>query len=188
MLRLENVSFSYGDKAVLQNFSLTVHDGECVAIKGPSGCGKTTVIRLLAGLCAPNSGTVIAPERVGVVFQEDRLLPFASIKRNLFLTSPDGGRQNAMQLLRDMGLGSGADTAVRHLSGGMKRRVAIVRALAFGGEALLLDEPFNGLDAENRRTAAGLILKTAAENRMPVLISSHIDEDAALLKARVFKF
>ena len=184
MLRLENVSFSYGDKAVLQNFSLTVHDGECVAIKGPSGCGKTTVIRLLAGLCAPNSGTVIAPERVGVVFQEDRLLPFASIKRNLFLTSPDGGRQNAMQLLRDMGLDKEAETAVRRLSGGMKRRVA----LAFGGEALLLDEPFNGLDAENRRTAAGLILKTAAENRMPVLISSHIDEDAALLKARVFTF
>ena len=146
------------------------------------------MIRLLAGLCAPNSGTVIAPERVGVVFQEDRLLPFASVKRNLFLTSPDGGRQNAMQLLRDMGLDKEADTAVRRLSGGMKRRVAIVRALAFGGEALLLDEPFNGLDAENRRTAAGLILKTAAENRMPVLISSHIDEDAALLKARVFKF
>ncbi|MFR7855077.1 MAG: ATP-binding cassette domain-containing protein, partial [Acutalibacteraceae bacterium] len=103
-------------------------------------------------------------------------------------TSPDGGRQNAMQLLRDMGLDKEAETAVRRLSGGMKRRVAIVRALAFGGEALLLDEPFNGLDAENRRTAAGLILKTAAENRMPVLISSHIDEDAALLKARVFKF
>lgn len=188
MLRLENVSFSYGDKSVLQNFSLTVHDGECVAIKGPSGCGKTTVIRLLAGLCAPNSGTVFAPERVGVVFQEDRLLPFASVKRNLFLTSPDGGRQNAMQLLRDTGLDKEADTAVRRLSGGMKRRVAIVRALAFGGEALLLDEPFNGLDTENRRTAAGLILKTAAENRMPVLISSHIDEDAVLLKARVFKF
>ena len=92
-----------------------------------------------------------------------------------------------MQLLRDMGLDKEADTAVRRLSGGMKRRVAIVRALAFGGEALLLDEPFNGLDAENRRTAAVLILKTAAENRMPVLISSHIDEDAALLKARVFK-
>ena len=135
MLRLENVSFSYGDKAVLQNFSLTVHDGECVAIKGPSGCGKTTVIRLLAGLCAPNSGTVIAPERVGVVFQEDRLLPFASIKRNLFLTSPDGGRQNAMQLLRDMGLDKEADTAVRRLSGGMKRRVAIVRALRRRGAA-----------------------------------------------------
>lgn len=188
MLKLDNVGFYYGDREVLKNFSLTVGDGECVSLQGSSGCGKTTVIKLLAGLCKPQSGEVFAPEKVSVVFQEDRLVPMLSVKRNILLPLKGDEKIKAIGLLKEIGLESEIDTEVRKLSGGMRRRVAIVRALAFSGDALLLDEPFNGLDGENKRIAADMILNEAESRNIPILLSTHIGEDAELLNSRVYKF
>ena len=188
MLKLDNVGFSYGDKKVLENFSLTVENGECVSLQGPSGCGKTTVIKILAGLCKPQSGEVFAPQKVSVVFQEDRLVPMLSVKKNILLPLAADEKEKAIRLLYEIGLKNELGTEIRKLSGGMRRRVAIVRALAFSGDALLLDEPFNGLDGENKRIAAGMILKEAESRNIPILLSTHINEDAELLGSRSFKF
>ena len=80
MIEMKNVCFSYGDREVLKDFNLTVHDGQCVCLKGPSGCGKTTVLRLLLGLIEPDSGEISGAEKPSVVFQEDRLLNGFSLK------------------------------------------------------------------------------------------------------------
>lgn len=185
MIELKNVSFSYGDRPILDNFSLTVKDGQCVCLKGPSGCGKTTVLRLVLGLLTPVSGT----ERPSVVFQEDRLLNGFSLKTNVLLPPLTEAQQaKAIELLKEAGLYLALGKKVRALSGGMKRRAAIVRAVAFQGDALILDEPFNGIDPENKLKMAEMIKREFLDKGKPVLMVSHIDSDAELLNAEIFNF
>lgn len=182
MIQLDKVSFSYPDKPVLQDFSLTVDHGETVCLSGPSGCGKTTVLRLIAGLETPTAGTVNVAGKVTVVFQEDRLLPWLTARDNILLVAPDA---DADELLVMIGLDGEGDTPVGSLSGGMQRRVAIARAVAAQGDVLLLDEPFNGLDDEAALRAATLILSVYADKT--IVMVSHHERDAALLQAKVFK-
>ena len=176
MIALKNVDFSYGGKAVLKNFELTVENGEAICLCGPSGCGKSTVLKLIAGLIAPKHGKITADGKVSMVFQEDRLIPRLNIKENIAAVA-DG--ENYLEAL---GLNEAAEKLPKELSGGMARRAAIARALAFGGDILLLDEPFNGIDSENKKKAAELILNRF--NGKSILLVSHNDEDIALLKAR----
>lgn len=183
MIKLKNVGFSYGDTVVLKNFSLEVKNGECVCLKGESGCGKTTVSRLVLGLESSQIGIVAVDGTVSAVFQEDRLIDTLSVKRNLLLISDDPHK--AKLLVKQAGLESSFNKKVSSLSGGMKRRVAIIRALLFGGDALILDEPFNGLDFENKQKMAELITNQYIKKNKPVLLISHIEEDAKLLNARV---
>lgn len=183
MIELNNISFSYGEAEVLKNLSLKVRDGECVCIKGESGCGKTTALRLIAGLEVPTSGTVTADGDVSVVFQEDRLIEGLSLKRNLSLVTKD--TEKLSRLISKAGLSDFAGKRISSFSGGMKRRAAIIRAIAFGGDALLLDEPFNGLDSENKRNMAELINENYLDRNKPVLLISHIEDDSLLLNARV---
>ena len=159
-------------------------DGECVCLKSPSGGGKTTVFRLVAGLEKPQSGQVLAPQKLAVVFQEDRLLPHMTLKSNVILPLKKSQYKKAVELLKEVGLGSFLNTPISKLSGGMKRRAAIIRAIAFEGEALLLDEPFNGIDLENKRVLAEIIKREVLSKNIPVLISTHIREDAELLSAK----
>ncbi len=184
MIKLENLSFSYGDLQVLKNFNLTVSKGECINIKAPSGGGKTTLFRLIAGLETPSDGKITAPQKLSVVFQEDRLLPSLSLKKNVTLPLPKSTHKRAIELLCEVGLGDFLNTPVNRLSGGMKRRAAIVRAVAFGGDALLLDEPFNGIDSETKTIVAEMIKREVLSKNIPVIISTHIDEDALLLNAK----
>lgn len=184
MIELKNVSFSYSEKQILNDFNLTVESGECVCLSSPSGGGKTTVFRLIAGLEVPQSGTVTAPERLSVVFQEDRLIPRMSVKKNVLLALSKDRHAYTLDLLSRVGLGDVLNTSVTALSGGMKRRAAIVRALGFGGDALLLDEPFNGIDSQNKRVIAEIIKAEVLDKGIPVLISTHVAEDAELLGAR----
>lgn len=184
MIELKNVDFAYGDRQILTDFSLTVADGECVCLRSPSGGGKTTVFRLIAGLEQPQGGTVSAPEKLSVVFQEDRLISRLSLKKNVLLPLSKDRYLYALDLLSKVGLGDFSVTSVTKLSGGMKRRAAIVRALGFGGDALLLDEPFNGIDSENKRIIAQIIKTEVLKKGIPVLISTHVAEEAELLNAR----
>ena len=189
MIELKNVSFSYGDRPILDDFSLTVKDGQCVCLKGPSGCGKTTVLRLVLGFIKPQTGTVSGAENPSVVFQEDRLLNGFSLKTNVLLPPLTAEQQSkAIELLKEAGLYSALGKKVRNLSGGMKRRAAIVRAIAFGGDILILDEPFNGIDSENKQRVAAMIKREFLDKGKPVLMVSHIDGDAELLNAEIFNF
>lgn len=177
-MRLENVSFSYGDKVILDGFSLSLPDGGVTALSGPSGCGKTTLLRLLAGLLTPESGSVDAPglARTAVLFQEDRLLPAFSAAAQLKAVLPRGAE--VVDYLDAVGLASEVDSPVEALSGGMKRRVALARALAYAGDKslLLLDEPFTGVDAGNARR----IMARLRALDIPILLSAHDAESLSL--------
>ncbi len=189
MIEFKNVNFSYGERQILDNFSLTVPDGKCVCLKGPSGCGKTTVLRLALGLLEPEKGKISGVQNPSVVFQEDRLLNGFSLKTNVLLPPLTAEQEeNALKLLDEAGLYDALNKKVRNLSGGMKRRAAIVRAVAFGGEILILDEPFNGIDPENKRKMAEMIKREFLSKGKPVLMVSHIDSDAEILNAHVYNF
>ena len=149
---------------------------------GASGCGKTTALRLLAGLEKPRRGVVTGAERVSMVFQEDRLLPWRTALENVMLCGVDAER--AYDLLIALGLEAEDVCAYpQHLSGGQQRRVALARALAAESDILLLDEPFNGLDEGTWQDVVPLI-KVVAESR-PVVLVTHIREQVEALNARV---
>ena len=185
MIALDNISFSYGDNLVLDKFSLTVGDGECVCLSGASGCGKTTVTRIVMGLEKPNGGSVTAPKKVSCVFQEDRLLSHLNLQKNIRLVIKESQYALADGLLEKVGLGDYLEMPISELSGGMKRRAAIVRALAYGGDILILDEAFNGIDTENKAIICDIIKREFLDKGKSVLMITHIPEDAAMLQARI---
>ena len=151
----------FGDKEVLGGISLSFKGGEITCIKGPSGCGKTTLLRILAGLETQDSGTVSGlPERIGFVFQEDRLSEdFSAVSNIRLATGKTVSRDVIESHLREIGLGNDLSKPVREFSGGMKRRVAIVRAVLYGADLLIMDEPFKGLDAELKRSLIDYVKK-----------------------------
>lgn len=185
MLEIKNLCFTYGEKKIISDYNLSVKDGECICISGSSGSGKTTLLRLIAGLEAPNSGSVTSTGKISYVFQEDRLVPHMSILKNIMLCLPNDKKSFAFSLLKEAGLEAVKDKKPHELSGGMKRRAAIVRAVAFGGDILLLDEPFNGLDYAAKEKMAEMI-KREYKGKAIILVS-HIAEDAELLNAKKFQ-
>ncbi len=184
MIELKNVSFSYGKHPILQNFDLTVKNGECVQLLGASGCGKTTVVRIILGLETNFTGNVSVPEKVSVVFQEDRLLENCDVQKNLKLVLDKNQYLFAENLLKEFVLYDMRKKRISELSGGMKRRIALIRAIAFGGDALILDEAFNGIDLENKQIAAKIIKDEFLSKGKPVLLITHIKEDAELFTAK----
>ena len=181
-VKFEKVSFSYGATKVLQQVDWQVPDKGVLCLWGPSGCGKTTALRLLAGLARPTSGKVSGVNRVAMVFQEDRLLPWRSALENVTLVGADD--VTARDLLSALGLTEEEMAALpAHLSGGQQRRVALARALAAECDLLLLDEPFNGLDEGTWQDVVPLI-RQAAQKR-PVVLVTHIREQVLALDAAV---
>ena len=183
MLALYEVTKRYGAQTVFEHFSLSIGTGERVCLMGPSGCGKTTALRLLAGLERPEAGRVTRKGAISMVFQEDRLLTALLPTGNLRLVAGKGEQQRLESLLTRLGLGDSLLKPVRELSGGMRRRVAIARALAVPFDALLLDEPFKGLDGDTRRKTAQVILEEAAGKT--ILLVAHDPAEAELLEAKV---
>ena len=170
---------SFGEQAVLGDLSFTAGPG-ITAVMAPSGSGKTTLLRILLGLDTADSGTVegLAGKRISAVFQEDRLLEHLSAEGNLrFVLGRAYDPQAARILLDRLDLPDTGTQPVREFSGGMKRRLALARALLAPFDALLLDEPFTGLDRENRERALAAIRDTAGDR--PVLLVTHDPADAA---------
>ena len=172
---VKNLSKTFGGHQVLSNFSAGIPLCGVTVIRGASGAGKTTLFRLLLGLEKPESGEILGMQgrKPAVVFQEDRLLPWATALENAALGSDEVRAKDALARL---GLGENLCQLPRELSGGMNRRVAIARALAYGGDILFLDEPFTGLDEENKRIAAAALV----ESRVTILVITHDDAEAEL--------
>ena len=152
VLFFDAVSKSFGETAVLDRFSHVFIRNSLTFIEGPSGSGKTTILRLACGLETPDGGTVVHRQslRFSYVFQEDRLCENLSAVANVRLVCADRAAGLPAELLGGLGIGNRANTAVRSLSGGEKRRVALARALAAPADVLLLDEPMTGLDEASR--------------------------------------
>jgi len=171
---VDDVSLRLGDKQVLERFSCCLPDHGAVCLFGHSGCGKTTLLHLLAGLHRAQSGVVrgLENKRVSMAFQEDRLLPWLTAAQNITLVLKDSGGDNrpALPWLELVELTEQADKWPRELSGGMRRRVNIARALAFDGDILLLDEPTNGLDEDLARRVMARI-KTLYAARLMVIVT-----------------
>ena len=185
MIKLKNISFSYGKQQILNNFSLTVNNGECVQLYGISGSGKTTVLRIILGLENKIEGNIIVPQKISTVFQEDRLLENKDVLSNVRLVIPKEKYHIADSLIKELGLWDDRKKRISQLSGGMKRKVAIIRAIVYEGDALILDEPFNGLDGDNKKIIAQVIKREFLDKNKPVLLITHIKEDAQLLNAKV---
>jgi len=155
---LENTSKSYSDTTVIQNLSYTFHTGTVYALHGPSGSGKTTLLRLLAGLEIPSGGVLKIPHgcRISFDFQEPRLFPHLRVRENLCIHDPE---RNVDEMLQTLDLSDTANKFPHELSGGMKKRVSIARALLKDADLYLLDEPTAGQDEVRRQQIADAILR-----------------------------
>ncbi len=181
MIGLTNVTAGYPGKRVLDQFSLELPDRGAVALMAPSGYGKTTLLRVLAGLIRPESGEITGLEgkKIAILFQEDRLLPWLTAEKNVEIVS---SLDSARYWLRQMEIEDGGQYP-KELSGGMQRRVALARAMAFGGDVLLLDEPFKGLDEALRVRVAGRIRRV-----FPLtVLSVHDETEAELMGADIVR-
>lgn len=181
-----NLCKSYGDKAVLTDFSICFQKGEISAVMGPSGCGKTTLFRILLGIEKADSGEVRGGKAVAV-FQEDRLSEPLSSVRNVCLGNPKATREEAKTLLAALGLADDMEKPVKELSGGMRRRVSIARALIADADTVLLDEPFSALD-EDTKTSVMAFTRQALKGKTVVLITHDLDEARAFAGNRIYSF
>ncbi len=188
MILTEELTAGYPGKTVLKDCSLRVLPGERCALMGPSGCGKTTLLKLLLGLMKPLSGRAEIRGKAACVFQEPRLLPWRTAAENVNAVLSDRGETlgEARAWLERLELVEAAGLYPNELSGGMKQRIAIARALAYGGDALLLDEPLKGLDQALKQRTAELILENSRAKA--ILLVTHDREEAALLAKRVLVY
>lgn len=188
MIAIDRLNVAYGDASVLKDCALRVTAGSRIALMGPSGCGKTTLINAIAGLAAPDSGSIQVNGRVSYVFQEPALFPWLTAEENVNVVLSDkrDTLPQARRWLEEAGLADSLNKYPHQLSGGQKQRVAICRALAFGGDILLLDEPLKGLDPDTREQVANLILNTWKDKTL--LLVTHDQWEAQTLCDTVLRY
>lgn len=203
-IHLRNLAKTYatahGDKVmVFEGFNLDVEDGEFVCLVGKSGCGKTTLLRMIAGLERPTAGEVWIDRKsvtrpnplVGLVFQEDRLFPWRTVRRNVELglelrkVARHARSQAVASYLRLVGLESFGDAYPHELSGGMKQKVALARVLATEPGVLLMDEPFGALDTQTRNQMQEELLEIWVRRSHTVLFVTHSVDEAVTLADRI---
>lgn len=180
MIQFTNVSKSFGGYRVLDDLSFTVQPGAIVGILGSSGSGKTTILRLIAGLIAPDVGQVtVKGARLGYVFQEPRLLPWRTVLANVQITlrasgkTPQDALHTARHWLDRVGLADFEHYYPVQLSGGMQQRVALARAFAIQPDILLLDEPFSSLDAQRKTALLDILQTLLRETAVTVVYVTH---------------
>lgn len=191
-IRLENIYKRYGETIVFDGFTETFKDGEAVAVMGPSGSGKTTLLRMIMGLEKPDGGEITGTEdgRFACVFQENRLIEHSSAPENIRLVlEKDVPPEAIVEELKSVGIGT--DSAeeltkpVSQFSGGMKRRVAIIRAMMAEADTVILDEPFKGLDEELKKEVMGYVEDKIGTSRL--ILVTHDEEEAKQLCERIIK-
>ena len=198
-LEITGLCKSFGELEALRNIDLAIERGEFISVVGPSGCGKTTFLRIIAGLEPTTSGTILLDGRAlsgpgdnrGFVFQSDNLLPWRTVFSNAIIGPEVAGRvgdkerQRTLDLLKLVGLGGFENYYPRQLSGGMRQRVNLARALAIDPEVLLMDEPFSSLDAQTREIMQTELLRIWDQGRKTVLFVTHQIDEAVFLSDRV---
>lgn len=182
-IQLKNISKSFGDKKVLDKINIVFKNG-ITCVMGASGVGKTTLANIISGLIKEDSGEVIGVKgkKIGMVFQEDRLCENISSIKNIELVC-EKSKEEIKKELASLELADDATKPVKELSGGMKRRVSIIRALMYEPDILIMDEPFKGLDDELKKNTIKYI-KKRLENRLLVVIT-HDKEDIEELGAEI---
>ena len=188
MLELQNISKSFGEKVIFKDFSYNFKQNGVVFIKGASGCGKTTLLRIIAGLEKIDGGSVIKEGSVSYLFQEDRLLPWLSASENIACVLSGKGKdkkKKSYDLLKTVGLEGSENADIRTLSGGMKRRVALCRALSVNPDILLLDEPMSALDKQTREVLLKVI-SDYAQNHLVIFVT-HQDDDINRVSGEVLE-
>ena len=198
-LEIRNVSKSFGVLEVLRDISCEIADHEFVAIVGPSGCGKTTLIRTIAGIERPNTGEILIDGRAmrgpgadrGFVFQQDSLFPWRTVWKNAIFGLEVSGRVDkssvaqTKQLLQLVGLAGFENYYPTQISGGMRQRVNLARALAINPEVLIMDEPFSSLDAQTREVMQLELMRIWQQGRKTVLFITHQIDEAVFLADRI---
>ena len=176
-MRLTDIRKNYGERAVLDGLSLELLDGEITCVLGRSGAGKTTLLNILAGLLPYEGEIAPTPKKVGYVFQESRLLPYLTLRENLLYAGGDEGRID--ELLESAGLTALSDRKAGGLSGGEKRRAALLRAFSVDADLVLLDEPFSALDTVSKAQMMGLTYQMLKERGVAAVFVTH-DLDEAI--------
>ena len=195
-MKVQNLAISFQDgSSALRDVSIAVRPAEFVSIVGPSGCGKSTLLRAIAGLQEPSSGEVDSDDsRISFVFQDPTLLPWLSAIGNVELPlrlageSPTDTRQRSIEALRDVGLEEHAHKLPRQLSGGMRMRVSVARALVTKPDVFLFDEPFAAVDEIKREFLNDMLLRLHEERRFSALFVTHSVTEAVYLADRVLVF
>lgn len=185
-IAVEKLSKKYKNKIVLKDFSAVIKEGKTTVIMAPSGMGKTTFIRILSGLEKADSGTIegIEGKKISMVFQEDRLCSNLNAVSNVrMVCNKSISRKQIYDELAAVGLVGSETQPVSQLSGGMKRRVALVRALMAEYDLLILDEPFKGLDEENKKKVMDYA-KRKTKGKTVILVT-HEEEEAALMGGEI---
>ncbi len=187
MVKLDNVFLTLGGRRIINGFSEEFLPGTVTALLGASGCGKTTLLRLIAGLEKAESGEVIRDGRVSCAFQEPRLLPDRTALQNVNFVLGDSTKtlDEAQKWLERAELADDGDKLPSELSGGMKQRVSLVRALAFDADVLLLDEPFAALDGDLKQRMMKLVKEYSKEKT--VVLVTHDRSEAEYLSDRIIE-
>jgi sulfonate transport system ATP-binding protein len=185
-VEVAHVDRRFGARTVLDDLSLTIGESEFVVLLGPSGCGKSTLLRLLAGLDRPDAGTVSVPKARAIVFQNDRLLPWQRVLRNVTIGLYESGAdERALAVLEAVGLKEHARAWPKTLSGGEAQRVSLARALVADPDLVLLDEPFAALDAITRLRMHDLVRDLRRRHDAAMLLVTHDVDEAIALADRV---
>lgn len=194
LIELRRINKSYGSLKVLEEVSLSLLEGEIVSIFGPSGCGKTTILNIIAGIISPDNGRVRVAkgERIGYVFQEPRLIPWKNVEENILFVQENysltekSAREIREKLIDQAEMKDFAHCFPSELSGGMKQRVSLLRALSIIPHILLLDEPFKSMDSKTVSVMEKIILQLRKEEHPGILLVTHNYQEALRLSNRIY--
>uniref|UniRef100_A0A7J3ZIG1 ATP-binding cassette domain-containing protein n=1 Tax=Fervidicoccus fontis TaxID=683846 RepID=A0A7J3ZIG1_9CREN len=192
MIRVNGVTKRFGEEPVLDGIGLVVNKEEVVGIVGPNGCGKTTLLRIVAGVERPDSGTVEVGGRLGLVPQDDVLLPWATLASNIGLGLKFRGvrgeelKRRVLEVARLLGIEEHLHKYPRQVSGGTARKASIARALVLGPDVLLLDEPYTGLDAFSISSLQATLKRLNRERGITMLVVSHQLDELTSIADRIY--